>query len=113
MYKQVHLEIDVNNKSDRIEWGHCRYHSFFKPDRAFELVVEWVAASGTVVADLVTGWARKAQQSCGLHVIPVPGDPLALPFTDKSDPLRGPIFVPLDTECLMGNRSFLFQGQCL
>lgn len=53
MYKQVHLEIDVNNKSDRTEWGHCKYHSFYRPDSAFELVVQWVAASGTVVADLV------------------------------------------------------------
>lgn len=53
MYKQVHLEIDVMNRSDRIEWGHCRYHSFYRPDRAFELVVQWVAASGTIVADLV------------------------------------------------------------
>lgn len=54
MYKQVHLEIDVGNKSDRIEWGHCKYHSFYRPDRAFELVVQWVAASGTIVADLVS-----------------------------------------------------------
>lgn len=44
-------------------------------------------------------------------MIPLPGDPLSLPFNDKSDPLRGPVFVPLDTECLMGNKSYLFQGQ--
>lgn len=54
MYKQVHLEIDVNGKSDRIEWGHCRYQSYYRPDRAFELVVQWMAASGTIVADLVS-----------------------------------------------------------
>lgn len=43
-------------------------------------------------------------------MVPIPADPLALPFTHKSDPLRGPVFVPLDTECLMGNKSYLFQG---
>jgi len=62
------------------------------------------------------GWSRKAQ-TCGFQMIPIPADPLALPFTHKtpfthkSDPLRGPIFVPLDTECLMGNKSYLFEGK--
>nr|CAD7589464.1 unnamed protein product [Timema genevievae] len=139
LYKHTHLETDVNNKSDRIEWGHCRYQSLYKPNRAYELVVQWVCSSGTIVSDLVSsskdlykpntayelvvqwvclfgtivsdlimGWARKAQSS-GFQVIPIPADPLALPFTHKSDPLRGPIFIPLDTECLMGNKSYLFE----
>jgi hypothetical protein len=56
------------------------------------------------------GWSRKAQ-TCGLQMIPIPSDPLALPFTHKSDPLRGPIFIPLDTECLMGKKSYLFEGK--
>ncbi|XP_069703010.1 GATOR complex protein Iml1 isoform X2 [Periplaneta americana] len=108
LYKHTHLEIDINTKSDRIEWGHARYQSLYRPDRAFELVVQWVTASGTIVAELVMGWSRKAQ-TCGLLMIPIPADPLALPFTHKSDPLRGPIFIPLDTECLMGNKSYLFE----
>nr|CAD7428626.1 unnamed protein product [Timema monikensis] len=201
LYKHTHLETDVNNKSDRIEWGHCRYQSLYKPNRAYELVVQWVCSSGTIVSDLVSsskefykpnrayelvirrvcssgtivsdlvssskefykpntayelvirwvcssgtivsdlvssskelykpnrayelviqwvcssgtivsdlimGWARKAQSS-GFQVIPIPADPLALPFTHKSDPLRGPIFIPLDTESLMGNKSYLFE----
>lgn len=114
LYKHTHLEIDINAKSDRIEWGHARYQSVYRVDRAFELVVQWVTASGTIVADLIMGWSRKAQ-TCGLQMIPIPADPLALPFTHKapfthkSDPLRGPIFVPLDTECLMGEKSYLFE----
>jgi DEP domain-containing protein 5 len=43
-------------------------------------------------------------------MVPVPADPFALPYTEKSDPLRGPIFIPLDTEKLMENRSHLFEG---
>lgn len=43
-------------------------------------------------------------------MVPIPSDLLALPFTSKSDPLRGPIFVPLHTECLMENKQFLFEG---
>jgi len=54
LYKHTHLEIDINAKSDRIEWGHARYQSEYRADRAFELVVQWVTASGTIVADLVS-----------------------------------------------------------
>lgn len=43
-------------------------------------------------------------------MVPVPADPFALPYTEKSDPLRGPIFIPLDTEKLMETRSHLFEG---
>lgn len=56
MYKHTHLDIDILNnitKSDRIEWGHLRYQSVFKADHSYELVVQWVASSGSIVADLV------------------------------------------------------------
>lgn len=43
-------------------------------------------------------------------MVPIPHDPLALPFSNKSDPLRGPIFVPLDIECLLKNKTYLFEG---
>ncbi|XP_046613786.1 GATOR complex protein Iml1 isoform X1 [Neodiprion virginianus] len=106
-YKHTHLDIDINNKSDRIEWGHLRYQSLFKTDYSYELVVQWVASSGSIVADLIFGWQRKAQL-CGIQMVPIPSDLLALPFTLKSDPLRGPIFIPLHTECLMTNKPYLF-----
>lgn len=44
-------------------------------------------------------WQRKAQ-ACGLHLFPVPSDPFALPYSCNSDPLRGPILVPLSVSCL-------------
>lgn len=56
-------------------------------------------------------WQRKAQM-CGIQMVPIPSDLLALPYTYKSDPLRGPIFIPLDTECLMENKRYLFEGLC-
>ena len=40
--------------------------------------------------------------------MPIPADPLAEPFVDKSDPLRGPILIPLDIECLKQHRINLF-----
>ncbi|XP_011872141.1 PREDICTED: DEP domain-containing protein 5 isoform X3 [Vollenhovia emeryi] len=108
LYKHTHLDIDINNKSDRIEWGHLRYQSIYKVDSAYELVVQWVASSGSIVADLIFVWQRKAQM-CGIQMIPIPNDLLALPYTLKSDPLRGPVFIPLDTECLMTNKRHLFE----
>lgn len=49
----MHLEVDIGNKSDRTEWGHARYQSVYSVEQAFELVIEWVAASGPIVSDLV------------------------------------------------------------
>lgn len=107
LYRQSHLEIDLSSKSDRVEWGHARYHRQMIPGTAFEIVVQWITASGPIVYDLIYGWSRKAQQ-CGYQLMPIPADPLAEPFVEKSDPLRGPIFVPLNTDCLMQNRASLF-----
>lgn len=109
LYKNTHLDIDVNNKSDRIEWGHARYQATFRPDQAYEMCIQWAVASGNIVAELIFGWARKAQ-NCRLQMVPIPADPLALPFTLKSDPLRGPIYVPLNEEPLLRNKNALFEG---
>ncbi|XP_062137286.1 GATOR complex protein Iml1 isoform X2 [Drosophila sulfurigaster albostrigata] len=94
VYRQSHLEIDVNQKSDRMEWGHVKHHTVMQPGFAFELVVEWVTSSGPIVSDLISGWMRKAIH-CSYQLVSVPADPMAEPFTKKSDPLRGPIFIPL------------------
>ena len=108
VYKQTHLEIDPFQKSDRIEWGHVRYHHTYTLGYAFELVVGWLVGSGPIVYDLIYGWMRKAQQ-CGFQLIPIPADLLAEPFTEKSDPLRGPIFIPLNTSCLEKDGNLLFK----
>lgn len=50
----MHLDIDVSNKSDRVEWGHAKYQTVFRPDHAYELVVEWLTASGSIVSELVS-----------------------------------------------------------
>ncbi|ROT76803.1 putative DEP domain-containing protein 5 isoform X5 [Penaeus vannamei] len=99
LYRIGLLDIDINNRSDRIEWGHLKHHSLFSPLQAFELISQWLCATGSVVADLMMSWQRKAL-SCGLHLFPVPSDPFALPYSYISDPLRGPILIPLNVACL-------------
>lgn len=110
LYKQTHLEVDISQKSDRVEYGHCKYHRQMKPGYAFEIVVQWVTASGPIMYDLIYGWRRKATQ-CGFQLVSAPSDPLAEPFTEKSDPLRGPIFVPLNTGCLEKDGTSMFKGR--
>lgn len=68
LYKQSHLEIDLNNKSDRTEFGHARYHRHFIPGNAFDICVQWIRASGQIVNDLVYSWKRKASQ-CGFQLV--------------------------------------------
>ncbi|XP_020718140.1 GATOR complex protein DEPDC5 isoform X3 [Ceratitis capitata] len=106
IYRNSHLEINVNQKSDRMEWGHVKYHTVMQPGYAFEIVVEWVTASGPIVGDLIWGWTRKANH-CNYELISVPADPMAEPFTEKSDPLRGPIFIPL-SEKFLSSKGVMF-----
>ncbi|XP_022711750.1 GATOR complex protein DEPDC5-like isoform X2 [Varroa jacobsoni] len=97
-FKRAYVNIDAG-RSDRPEWGQAQYHSVFQPGTAFELDVEWVVATGNIVADMVLNWARKAT-SFGLQLVPIPCEPYALPGSANSDPLRGPIFVPLAVDQL-------------
>lgn len=53
LYKRMRLETDVANKSDRVEWGHVKYQTIFRPDQAYELVVEWLTSSGSITFELV------------------------------------------------------------
>lgn len=53
MYKRMRLETDVGSKSDRMEWGHAKYQTVFRPDQACELVVEWLTSSGAIIFELV------------------------------------------------------------
>jgi DEP domain-containing protein 5 len=58
LYKNTHLDIDVNSKSDRIEWGHARYQASWRPYTAYEMCIQWITASGNIVADLVSESVR-------------------------------------------------------
>ncbi|XP_068246692.1 GATOR complex protein Iml1 isoform X2 [Palaemon carinicauda] len=99
LYRTGQLDLDCNCRSDRSEWGHIKHHSYFNPLQSFEIIVQWLCATGTIVTDLMVTWQRKAQ-ACGLHLFPVPTDPFALPYSYNSDPLRGPILIPLNVDCL-------------
>jgi hypothetical protein len=63
-----------------------------------------------IISELLHNWAVKSQKF-GFSLMPVPSDPFALPITLNSDPVRGPIFIELDTDCLLDdtNLSNIFE----
>ncbi len=52
-YKEVKVDVDANNVSDRDEWGTARYHSNYDPCAAFELEIQWLVATGAILGQLV------------------------------------------------------------
>ncbi|XP_032803029.2 GATOR1 complex protein DEPDC5 isoform X2 [Petromyzon marinus] len=98
--KTVTLEVDVNNRSDRLEWCSCYYHGQYSCTGAFELKLQWMVATAAVLFDMVQGWCRKAT-SCGFHLVPALDGPFALPSYLYGDPLRASLFVPLSVGCLI------------
>ena len=96
-FRNIVFDLDHNSsKSGRVEWINVKYHSLYDPEQAFEIVLEWMVATGNAIPELVSQWCR----SKNMHIVPIPWDPFALPFSSKADPLRGPIFISLETSYL-------------
>ncbi|KAG1657873.1 GATOR complex protein DEPDC5 [Nymphon striatum] len=101
--KLTTIELDGLSNKDRLEWGCASYDYIYNPTHAFEIIIKWMVATGTVLSDFLSMWQRKAATH-GLQLIPIPSNPFAIPFSGKSDPLRGPVFVPLKLDCIVKNR---------
>jgi DEP domain containing protein (fragment) len=72
--------------------------------------IQWMVATSNQISDIVQGWSRKAS-SHGLHLVPIPNDPFALPMSGNADPLRGPIFVNVDLDSLPPEARSYLQGE--
>uniref|UniRef100_A0A8C3PTC5 DEP domain-containing protein n=1 Tax=Calidris pygmaea TaxID=425635 RepID=A0A8C3PTC5_9CHAR len=98
--RTVTLDVDVNNRTDRLEWCSCYYHGNFSLNAAFEIKLHWMAVTAAVLFEMVQGWHRKAT-SCGFLLVPVLEGPFALPSYLYGDPLRAQLFIPLNVSCLL------------
>ncbi|XP_051887990.1 GATOR complex protein DEPDC5 isoform X3 [Pristis pectinata] len=108
--KTVTLDVDVNNRSDRVEWCSCYYHGNYSLNAAFEVKLHWMAVTSAVLFEMVQGWHRKAT-SCGFLLVPVLEGPFALPSYLYGDPLRAQLFIPLNISCLVKDGAeHLFDG---
>uniref|UniRef100_A0A8C9LA07 GATOR1 complex protein DEPDC5 n=1 Tax=Pavo cristatus TaxID=9049 RepID=A0A8C9LA07_PAVCR len=111
--RTVTLDVDVNNRTDRLEWCSCYYHGNFSLNAAFEIKLHWMAVTAAVLFEMVQGWHRKAT-SCGFLLVPVLEGPFALPSYLYGDPLRAQLFIPLNVSCLLKEGSeHLFDGKRL
>ena len=91
--------------------GVANYHATYTPKCAFEIELKWIQASGPMFGEVIQFWVRKCPN--GMHLCPIPSDPFALPYKANSDPLRMPIFIPLQWECLVETKQELFHGNLL
>ncbi|XP_066466130.1 GATOR1 complex protein DEPDC5 [Tiliqua scincoides] len=108
--RTVTLDVDINNRTDRLEWCSCYYHGNFSLNAAFEIKLHWMAVTAAVLFEMVQGWHRKAT-SCGFLLVPVLEGPFALPSYLYGDPLRAQLFIPLNVSCLLKEGSeHLFDG---
>uniref|UniRef100_A0A8D2KY17 DEP domain-containing protein n=1 Tax=Varanus komodoensis TaxID=61221 RepID=A0A8D2KY17_VARKO len=98
--RTVTLDVDINNRTDRLEWCSCYYHGNFSLSAAFEIKLHWMAVTAAVLFEMVQGWHRKAT-SCGFLLVPVLEGPFALPSYLYGDPLRAQLFIPLSISCLL------------
>ncbi|XP_006869348.1 PREDICTED: DEP domain-containing protein 5 isoform X5 [Chrysochloris asiatica] len=98
--RTVTLDVDVNNRTDRLEWCSCYYHGNVSLNAAFEIKLHWMAVTAAVLFEMVQGWHRKAT-SCGFLLVPVLEGPFALPSYLYGDPLRAQLFIPLNLSCLL------------
>lgn len=57
--KMVTLDVDVNNRSDRMEWCSCYYHGNFSLNTAFEIKLHWMAVTAAVLFEMVKYFINK------------------------------------------------------
>jgi hypothetical protein len=109
--KIVNVDVDPNNKSNRIEWASALYRPYHHPLCAFELEIYWKMATGQLLSELISNWAKSAIRY-NFHVVPATIDPFLLPIDSSAvcDPLRGPIHVQLNLNCLLQDEKVLFEN---
>jgi hypothetical protein len=107
--KLVNVDVDPNRKSNRVEWASAVYRSHYHQMCAFELEVMWEMATGSLLSELVMGWAKLANRF-NYHIVAAPIDPFAVPIVANSDPLRGSIYIKLNISCLMQDEMVLFES---
>lgn len=64
------LDVDVNNRTDRLEWCSCYYHGNFSLNAAFEIKLHWMAVTAAVLFEMVSGlgthgWAGERPRPVG------------------------------------------------
>lgn len=109
--KIVNVDVDPTNKSNRIEWASALYRPYHHPLCAFELEIYWKMATGQLLSELISNWCKSAIRY-NFHIVPATIDPFLLPIDPSAvcDPLRGPIHIQLNLNCLLQDEKVLFEN---
>ncbi|CAF1052106.1 unnamed protein product [Adineta ricciae] len=99
--RSCNVDVDPKQMSDRREWAVAQHHAYYNPHCLFELEIRWLVATSCILGDLITTWSQRTGTMLGsnqvaFHLIPIPCDPFA-----EFDPLRGPIYIRMDSSCLV------------
>ncbi|CAF3237234.1 unnamed protein product [Rotaria sp. Silwood2] len=98
--RTCHVDADQKHISDRREWATAQHHAYYNPHCLFEIEIRWLVVTSCILGDLITNWSQRTGTILGsnqvaFHLIPIPCDPFA-----EFDPLRGPIYIKMDSSCL-------------
>ena len=52
--KTAYVDVSSCGRTDRVEWGNARYHAHYHPGAAFELELQWLVATGSILGELVS-----------------------------------------------------------
>ncbi|CAH8851111.1 unnamed protein product [Trichobilharzia szidati] len=101
--KSCLCDMDEPDDDGRVEWAHCVYDANYHPTCAFSIELQWLVVTGGRMAELVALWHQKAG-AANLHFFPVPCFPFNQSdndFLSDKDPLRKPIFLPININVLI------------
>ncbi|CAH8559573.1 unnamed protein product [Heterobilharzia americana] len=108
--KSCLCDMDEPDIDGRVEWAHCVYDANYHPTCAFSIELQWLVVTGGRMAELVSLWHQKAC-TANLHFFPVPCYPFNQSKDDLSDkdPLRKPIFVPVNISVLIDTARIFYE----
>ncbi|XP_057295818.1 GATOR complex protein DEPDC5-like isoform X1 [Hydractinia symbiolongicarpus] len=102
LFKSMEYNLDADSKSARSEWCVISYHGNYHPNKcAYAIEMDWMVATGSIIAELVQKWSHKAT-SCGVHIVPAPM--CAFPGSSircNRNPFRKSPFIHLNVDSLL------------
>jgi hypothetical protein len=98
--RYVNVDVDVNRRSNRVEWASAVYRPYYHPLCAFELEIQWEMATGSLLSELLFSYSKLSNRF-NFHLVPAPIDPFAVPIVANSDPLRRSLYIKLNLTCLI------------
>ena len=63
-HKYVNVDVNPNKKSERQEWATACYNAYYSPLCVFELQIQWMVATGSLLGDMVSVCMCVREREC-------------------------------------------------